>query len=52
MFSDPLMDGAPCFPDVGGPTRTRDQVDTPHVLGVNEIFNRPEGITNGVEGSK
>ena len=52
MFANPLMDGAPCFPDVGGPTRTRDQVDTLHVLRVNGSFHRSEGITNRVEGSK
>ena len=52
MFADPLMDGSTCFPNIGGPTRTRDQVDTLHVLRVNGIFYRMEGITNRAEGSK
>eukprot|EP00253_Pinus_taeda_P024775 PITA_24775 len=39
MFANPLMDGAPCFPDIRGPTRTRDQVDTLHIFRINGIFH-------------
>jgi len=52
VFMNPLINRAPSFTSIGGPTGTRNNIYSFHVLGVNRVFYRSKQATNGVKGSK
>ena len=52
MLTNPLINGATSLSNIGGPTGTRNNINPFHVLRVDRILYRPDGFTNGVEGSK
>ena len=52
VLTNPLINGTTSLPNIGGPTRTRDQINTFHILRVDGILHRSEGHTNGVQGPK
>ena len=52
MLASSLINGATRLTNIGGPAGTRNNINLFHVLRVDRILYRPEGFTNGVEGSK